>query len=75
MADNILRLKVDSQEYDAKLKRAADGLQHYADSCRKVGGTLEYVEKDTLDFVKAIGQMETVSRSAAGQLSEMKQDF
>ena len=75
MADNILRLKVDSQEYDAKLKRAAEGLQHYADSCRKVGGTLEYVEKDTLDFVKAIGQMETVSRSAAGQLSEMKQAF
>ena len=75
MADSILRLKVESQEYDAKLKRAAEGLQHYADSCRKVGGTLEYVEKDTLDFVKAIGQMETVSRSAAGQLSEMKQAF
>ena len=75
MADSILRLKVESQEYDAKLKRAAQGLQQYADGCRKVGGTLEYVEKDTLDFVKAIGKMETVSRTAKGSLGEMTQAF
>ena len=29
MADLITRLKVDSTEYDAKIKRAAQGLQHY----------------------------------------------
>ena len=75
MADSILRLKVESQEYDAKLKRAAEGLNRYVEGCRKVGGTLEIVEKDTLDFVKAIGQMETVSRSATGKLSEMKKAF
>ena len=75
MADSILRLKVESQEYDAKLKRAADGLQRYVDNCRKVGGTLQMVEKDTLDFVKAIGQMETTSRTATGKLNEMKKSF
>ena len=75
MADSILRLQVESQEYDAKLKRATEGLQRYVDGCRKVGGTLEVVEKDTLDYVKAIGQMETVSRSATGKLSEMKKAF
>ena len=75
MADSILRLRVDSQEYDAKLKRAADGLQRYADGCRKVGGTLEVVEKETLDFVKAIGQMETTSKSAKGSLNEMTKAY
>lgn len=75
MADSILRLQVESQEYDAKLKRATEGLQRYVDGCRKVGGTLEVVEKDTLDYVKAVGQMETVSRSATGKLSEMKRAF
>lgn len=75
MADSIVRLKVESQEYDAKLKRAAEGLQRYADGCRKVGGTLEVVEKETLDFVKAIGNMETTSKSATGKLSEMKKTF
>ncbi len=72
MSDAIVRLRVESQEYDAKLKRAAEGLQHYADQCRKVGGTLEFVEKETLDYVKALGQMESVSRSATGSLTEMK---
>ena len=75
MADSILRLKVDSQEYDQKIKRAAEGIQHYAQKCREAGGTLEYVEQETLDFVRAIGQMETVSRTATGKLNEMKQAY
>lgn len=75
MTDSILRLKVESQEYDNKLKRAAQGLQQYADQCRKAGGTLESVEKDTLDFVKAIGRMETVTKTAKGSLGEMTASF
>ena len=75
MADSIVRLKVESSEYDQKLKRAAEGLTRYADECRKVGGTLEVVEKDTLEYVRAIGQMDTVSRSATGKLAEMKKAF
>ena len=73
MADSILRLKVESQEYDNKLKQATQGLTRYADECRKVGGTLEVV--DTLDYVRALGQMETTSRTATGKLAEMKKAF
>ena len=75
MADSILRLKVESQEYDNKLKKAAEGLNRYVDGCRKVGGTLEMVEKDTLDYVRALGRMETSSRTATGKLAEMKKSF
>ena len=75
MADSIIRLVVNSQEYDQKLKRAQDGLTRYADECRKVGGTLEVVEKDTLEYVRALGQMDTVSRTATGKLAEMKKAF
>ena len=75
MADSVVRLTVNSSEYDQKLKRAAEGLTRYADECRKVGGTMEVVEKDTLDYVRAIGQMDTVSRTATGKLSEMKKTF
>ena len=75
MADSILRLRVSSEEYDNKLKRAAQGLTRYADECRKVGGTLEVVEKETLDYVRALGQMETTSRTATGKLAEMKKAF
>ena len=75
MADSILRLRVSSEEYDNKLKQAAQGLTRYADECRKVGGTLEVVEKDTLDYVRALGQMDTTSRTATGKLAEMKKAF
>ena len=75
MSDSVVRLTVNSTEYDAKLKRAAEGLQRFAEGCRKVGGTLEVVEKDTLDYVRAIGQMETHSRTATGKLNEMKKAF
>ena len=75
MAESILRLKVESQEYDAKLKRAAEGLNRYVENCRKVGGTLEVVEKDTLEFVRSMGQMETTAKTATGKLSEMKRTF
>ena len=75
MAENILRLKVDSQEYDNKLKRAAEGLQHYTEGCRKVGGTLEFVEKETLEYVRALGQMGTSATTTRGKLAEMTKAF
>lgn len=75
MSDAIVRLKVESQEYDQKLKRATEGLTRYADECRKVGGTLEVVEKETLDYVRALGQMGTVAKSTNGSLSEMKKAY
>ena len=75
MSESILRLKVSSEEYDNKLKQAAQGLTRYADECRKVGGTLEVVEKETLDYVRALGQMDTTSRTATGKLAEMKKTF
>ena len=75
MAESILRLTVNSSEYDNKLKQAAQGLTRYADECRKVGGTLEVVEKETLEYVRALGQMDTTSRTATGKLAEMKKAF
>lgn len=75
MAESIVRLKVDSSEYDSKLKRASEGLTRYIEGCRKVGGTLEVVEADTLKYVQALGQMETKSTTAKGRLNEMIKAF
>ena len=75
MADVITRLKVESNEYDSKIKRAAQGLQHMEDACRKVGGTLAHLEKDQLEFVRGLGKMETVSKTARGRLGELTSAF
>lgn len=73
MADSILRLKVDSQEYDNKIKRAAEGIKRYADGCRAAGGTLEFLDEGVLEFVKSLGKMDTVMNSTRGQVREMSQ--
>lgn len=63
MADNILRLKVESTGYGGKLKSVAEGLSRYIDKCRETGKTLETVEKEALRYAQSLGRMETVSRS------------
>ena len=75
MADSVFKLTVNSKEYDDKIQRATNGLIQFQKRCRDLGGTLEVVEKDELDFVKALGKMETVSSSAVGKLGELKKAF
>jgi len=75
MADSILRLRVESQEYDNKLKRAAEGIRHLADVAHQGGGELTGLEKAEVDFIRSLGEMETKSRSAAGSARELENAF
>ena len=72
MADNILRLKVESSEYDAKLKKAAEGLQHLAKAAHDCGGDLINLEKDEVAFIREMGSMNTSAKTAAGSIREME---
>ena len=67
----IARLKVDSSEYDAKIKRAAQGLQHMEQYCRKTGVTMDYLTKEEKKYIQSLGRMETVSTSARGKIAEL----
>ena len=71
MADVITRLKLDSGEYDSKIKRAAQGLLQMEQECRKVNGTLAILEKDQKQFVQSLGSMQTVSTSVRGKIGEL----
>ena len=75
MANSILKLRVESEEYDAKLKKAAEGIRHLAEVAHKGGGELTGLEKAELDYIKALGDMETKSRTAAGQTRELENAF
>lgn len=72
MADNIVRLKVDSTEYDSKVKRAADGILALERSIRKAGESFIQTWKDEQDFAKGLGDMETKSKTASGRISELR---
>ena len=75
MADSILRLRVESSEYDSKLKKAAEGIQHLAQVAYRGGGSITEMEKAEIEFIKALGDMETQSRSASGKLREMESAY
>ena len=45
MANSILKLRIDDQEYDAKLKKAVQGLQHLNEVAHKGAGEMTGLEK------------------------------
>ena len=75
MANSILKLKVENEEYDAKLKKAAEGIRHLADVAHKSGGDLTGLGKAELAYIKELGDMETKSRTAAGSTRELESAF
>lgn len=75
MAEVIARLKVESKEYEAKINRAKEGLLQLERTVRNAGESFLQTWKDEQAFAKGLGQMQTVSKSAAGQLSELKGAF
>ena len=72
---NILKLKVDSSEYDSKIKRASQGLLQLGDSLKKTGKSFLDADKDQIAFVRELGKMETVSKTAKGSIGEMSKAF
>ena len=70
MADTIIRLKVESKEYENRLKRAVQGMQQLEKHVRDMGASFEVAEKADLEFVRALGDMETQTQSVKGQMRE-----
>ena len=75
MAESIVRLRVDSQEFESKLKRASQELLAMADNARRTGATFAIADKEELAFVSSLGQLQTSARSAKGSLAEMTKAF
>lgn len=75
MADVITRLKLESGEYDSKIKRATQGLLQMETECRKVGGTLAVLEKEQKQYVQSLGNMQTVSNTVRGKIGELSGAF
>ena len=75
MKDIISRLKLESGEFDAKIKRAGQELLNYAEHCRKMGLEMGYANRDAKDFAKQLGSMATVSQTARGKVNELSEAF
>ena len=75
MAENIVKLRVDSKEYEAKLDRARQGLLHLENELQKVGQNFSHASKEQVQYVQQLGQMGTVSQTVRGKIGEMTKTF
>lgn len=70
MADVITRLRLESTEYDGKLKRAVAQMGQMEQQVRRTGASFAYADKEELAFVQSLGQMGTQVTSAKQKLAE-----
>lgn len=75
MANSVVRLSIDSHEFDANIKRAGEALNKFFDQAKKGDRTFEVLDDDAMEVVKTFGRMETQSKSARGQISELTKGF
>ena len=73
--DIISRLRLESGDFDSKIKRAGQELLTYADHCKKTGLQMGFANKDAKDFAAALGKMEAVSKTARGKINELSEAF
>lgn len=75
MADVLVRLDVQSEAYESKLKNATANLQNMEKEVRRVGATFEVADKEDLEFIRSLGSMETHATNASGKIKEMTQSI
>lgn len=73
MADSVVKLRIDSKEYDANIKRAGQALSDYMRKVRDGGGTLKYLDDGVMEAVQALGQLGTKADNTRGGLRELTQ--
>ena len=71
MADVITRLKVESSEYDSKIKRAAQSLNEMTTAAEREGNKIATANKENIALAQSLGKMATVSTTARGKMSEL----
>ena len=73
MSDNVVKLRIDSKEYDAKLKIAGRALSDYIEKVREGGGTLKFLDDGVMEALQSLGAMATKADGTRGSLREMTQ--
>ena len=73
MSDSVVKIRIDSKEYDANIKRAGQALSDYMQKVREGGGTMKYLDEGVMEAVQALGQLGTKADNTRAGLREMTQ--
>lgn len=72
---SVLKLSVDDREYNASLKQAAQGMKHLEQTLQESGRSFSQAGNSVVEYVQGIGNMETRSKTARGEINEMTSAF
>lgn len=75
MADTIIRLKVESSEYEQKLKRASQSLLQMAENAKRTGAALDLADKEEVEFVRSLGKLQTTATTTRGKVNELSNAY
>ena len=75
MADVITRFRVDSTEYESKVKRASQGILQFGKSLQETGKSFTTADKNAVNFARDLGKMDTASNTAKGKVNELSTAF
>ena len=70
MSEIITKLRLESNEYDSRLKNAVAQMGQMEKQVRRTGASFAYADKEELAFVRSLGQMGTQAQNAKGKLRE-----
>lgn len=73
MSDSVVKLRIDSKEYDANIKRAGQALTDYFNKVKEGGGTLMHLDEGVMEAVKVMGELGTKADNTKGALRELTQ--
>ena len=74
-ATSTLRLEIDDKQYEASLKAAKQGMQDLQQTLRAAGKSFDDCDAAVADYARALGQMETTSKTTRGQINELSSAF
>ena len=74
-ATSVLKLVVDDQQYEASLRQARQGLQHLQQSLQDAGKSFADCDGAMIDYARGLGEMESTSKSARGQINDLSTTF
>lgn len=70
MSEVITKLRLESNNYDSRLKNAIAQMGQMEKQVRRTGASFAYADKEELAFIRSLGQMGTQAQNAKGKLRE-----
>lgn len=75
MADIITRLKFETDEFHNRARRATTEINNISQQLEKAGVRVDHMNAKNLKLAQSFGQMQTVSTTLRGKISELSEEF